>query len=185
MVGPGPAICAFAAPREGRRPHVSDHDRTSQIAAGAHPPPTQEDPYGHSEFRWTCHGNGPARARAEAEASKLHQDITSVKTRGLDAIGKGRDKVAGVRARVSQVETFVNELEGSNGGPLPSSSTSSGASSTANEAADTPTSAVLPQASPMPETPAAAPDASPAPIGASPDGTAPTTVLNVNGVAAS
>ena len=118
----------------------------------------------------------------EAEASKLHQDIMSVKSRGLDAIGKGRDKVAGVRARVAQVETFVNKLEGSNSGPLPSSSTSSGASPVVSgQAADVPTAAAPPQASPVPEPPAAAPGASPAPIGASSDA-APTT-LTVNGVA--
>jgi hypothetical protein len=123
----------------------------------------------------------------EAEATKLHQDIVSVKTRGLDAIGKGRDKLAGVRARVAQVETFVNKLEGSNGGPLSSSSTSSDASSQDKSQdkppVDTqPTSAALPQASLVPA-PAAAPEAPPAPIGAGEP--ASTTVLNVNGVAAS
>lgn len=62
----------------------------------------------------------------DSEASKLHNEIASVGTRGLDAIKKGGDKVAGIKARVARVEQFVNKLEGSNGGgPLSDSSNTS------------------------------------------------------------
>lgn len=62
----------------------------------------------------------------DSEASKLHNEIASVGSRGLDAIKKGGDKVAGIKARVARVEQFVNKLEGSNGGgPLSGSSNTS------------------------------------------------------------
>jgi hypothetical protein len=61
----------------------------------------------------------------ESEATKLHGDISSLGDRGLAAIGKGREKIDVVRQRIAEVETFVSKMEGSNGAPLPDSSTSS------------------------------------------------------------
>lgn len=62
----------------------------------------------------------------DSEASKLHNEIASVGDRGLNAIKKGGDKVAGIKARVARVEQFVNKLEVANGGgPLSGSSNSS------------------------------------------------------------
>lgn len=61
----------------------------------------------------------------ESEAGKLHGDIASLGDRGIAAIGKGREKIAAVGARIAEVETFVSRMEGSNGGPLESSAPSS------------------------------------------------------------
>ena len=61
----------------------------------------------------------------ETEAVKLHGEITSIGNRGLAAIGKGREKVNTIKARVAEVESFVSKLEGSNGSPLDSSASGS------------------------------------------------------------
>lgn len=61
----------------------------------------------------------------ETEATKLHGEISTIGTRGIAAIGKGREKVNVIKQRVAEVEAFVSKLEGTNGAPLDSSATTS------------------------------------------------------------
>lgn len=62
----------------------------------------------------------------ESDAKGLMTKIQGVGQRGKAAIGKGHARIDGVASRVAEVDKFVTEIEGSNGGdPLDSSSGSS------------------------------------------------------------
>lgn len=65
----------------------------------------------------------------ESDAQGLMAKIQTVGQRGKAAMAKGHARIDGVASRVTEVDKFVTELEGSNGGdPLGGSSGSSGSS---------------------------------------------------------
>lgn len=63
----------------------------------------------------------------ERDAQGLSTKIDSVGARGKAAMAKGHARMDGVASRIDEVDKFVSEIEGSNGGdPLDGSSDSSG-----------------------------------------------------------
>ena len=65
----------------------------------------------------------------EHGAGKLLDLITSIRGRGEAAYAKGHERMDGVSGRVADVEKYVTALEGSNGAPLPDSSSDASPSS--------------------------------------------------------
>lgn len=73
----------------------------------------------------------------EDGAGKLMTKIEALEARGLAAIAKGDDKVDAKAKIVSEIESYVTALEGSNGGdPLSDSSATSDQSAAASPVAE-------------------------------------------------
>lgn len=73
----------------------------------------------------------------ELGAKGLHTKIASVGDRGKAALTKGHQKMDAVASRIGEVEKFVTDLEGSNGGdPLSDSSATSDQSAAATPVAE-------------------------------------------------
>lgn len=68
----------------------------------------------------------------EMQASSALSEMTALSQRATEAIGKAKQKIADTKAAVEEIETFVSDDEGSNGGPsLDGSSESSEVSQSA------------------------------------------------------
>ena len=65
----------------------------------------------------------------EMQATAALSEMTALSQRATEAIGRAKQKIADTRAAVEEIETFVSEDDGTNGGPsLDGSSGSSVAS---------------------------------------------------------